>query len=338
MISKGVSQLDRLDVPIEVQVQRLHVPPPNDEDDNADVDYATSIRTTALRTVLDHAERSDGLVLNGLKLPSGHVVHINRLDGSGMDLEVMAYHQTNGLPSFDLRYPPYHEMYWQLLGLAHTLSIGRFNVGVTWVEVSGPGEKFWIRWGVKSVEQKHATVVDIRAGNIDDSFAFTDWSPVKASVKSCEYEGIALPAGGGTLLMQPGHEHIVIGTNTGGPEWQMLNHTTTLTTEHVGMWQVLVRIGAFWLDLTASAYCPDLKAQGWMDISYLSSMVVLSPDLDLRTNRKQNLDPAEEEERTATCKLYLEWRKWLPRSDLVKYHKLQSGAAPENEAYKTFTT
>ena len=78
--------------------------------------------------------------------------------------------------------------------------------------------------------------------------------------------------------MQSGHENLVVGMNTGGPEGEEQNRAVTLTkgshflcastirsalcitlhmtmmqhvltsAEHVAMWQVFIHISAFWMD------------------------------------------------------------------------------------------
>jgi hypothetical protein len=52
------------------------------DDLDAGVDYTKSIYTTTLDTMLDHATRSGGLVLNALNLPGGHFIHHNPLLGT----------------------------------------------------------------------------------------------------------------------------------------------------------------------------------------------------------------------------------------------------------------
>ncbi|KAJ7015878.1 hypothetical protein C8F04DRAFT_1363282 [Mycena alexandri] len=93
-IRKQITKDHRLDAPVEVQVQGLRVPPEDPGDVDANVDYTTILRTTTLQTILDEAEKANGLVLNALKLPSGQILHNNPLMGSGFDLELVAYRQT----------------------------------------------------------------------------------------------------------------------------------------------------------------------------------------------------------------------------------------------------
>ncbi|KAJ7483128.1 hypothetical protein B0H11DRAFT_2279896 [Mycena galericulata] len=358
-IRKDLTKYHRLDAPLEVQVASLRIPP-GGEDKNANVDYTHSIRRTTLRTMLEHADNPDGLVLNALKLPSGHHIHTNPLLGRhvlskfGLDLEVVAYRQTNGLPGFPHKFPPYAETHWELLGLAHSMTFFHLDVAATRVYVAGPGEKFWIRGRPPYQEEPGEEVIDSRAEDIEDSFAFANWDPDKADLKSCELEGVVLPAGTGTLLMQPGRKHMVIGTDTHGEDQFVLNRTATWTmgghfvcassirqsqcvllhmvmmeniltnADHVGMWQIMVRICAFWLNISSAGpkedlenlavYYPNLTppdAQGWMDIIHLSCMIVLYPALDHRAYLHTNSIPPESVEADAVRSMYRKWRKWL---------------------------
>ncbi|KAJ7176358.1 hypothetical protein C8R43DRAFT_1198026 [Mycena crocata] len=401
-IREAVTRLHRLDAPVEVQLQALRI---SSDDENANIDYTSSIRTTTLRNVLDNAERVDGLVLNVLKLPSGHMVRKNPLLDSGLDLDTVAYRMTNGLTGFAYNDPPYNEMYWELIGLAHSFSPCHFDVAASRVFVAGPGEKFWIRSRTRALEARLADGVDPRKDDITDSVAFDGWDPTIASTESCEYEGCVLPAGEGVLLMQPGRKHLVVGTDTGenarGP-----SRTATLTTgghffcassirpsmciilhmvmlqhiltnaEYVGMWPVMIRICAFWLDVTLNrptgdliplaAYIPDLElphAEGWLDIIYLSSIIVLLPALDVRTyNESPHVDIPTE--RDYTVDSYQNWRKSLAKRfvcfksgkkvhwekdiftpvllhlavTMAQYHRRQSIRFPDAEAYQYFTT
>ncbi|KAF7335891.1 hypothetical protein MSAN_02326100 [Mycena sanguinolenta] len=296
-----------IDSVVQVQVQGLRVSAAGD-DQKAEVDHTDIIRRTTLRAMLDHANTRNGPVLNALNIASGHVIHPNPLLGSGFDLETMAYRQTSTL--LGVRSPPYDELYWELLGLNHTLSLFHGDIAMTWVYVSGPGEKFWIRERTRGPD------------NFANSRAFDNWQPDKADPAHCDYEVIVLPAGGGILLQQAGRRHAVIGTDTGsvaGPKptatltvggyfccasgiraamsnslhMVMMQHLLT-NSEHVVMWQIFVRIAMFWLNVTAdrpqdqdalAAYLPDLSltsAHGWMDIIYLSCIIVLLPCLDHR--------------------------------------------------------
>ncbi|KAJ7133868.1 hypothetical protein C8R43DRAFT_1133109 [Mycena crocata] len=372
-IRDRVTKLHRLDAPVEVQVQALRVPP---EDKNANVDYTSSIRTTTLRQVLEHAEKPNGLVLNALKLPNGHVVRKNPLLDSGLDLEVVAYCMTNGLEGFPYKFPCYSEMYWELIGLAHCLSLCHFDVAATRVYVSGPGEKFWIRSRSWSSESMLADKIDPRKGDITDALAFEEWDPDTASLESCEYEGCVLPAGEGVLQAESTWGHFFCASSIRSSmcvilHMVMLQHILT-NAEYVGMWPVLVRICAFWLHATTRspaedlvplvAYIPDLElpgAAGWMDIVYLSSVIILLPALDTQTSQASS-------ERDAVTESYKEWRKTLLKMyvcskngvdlnweqdifsikaallhlavTMVQYHRRQSRNAPEAEVFRRFST
>ncbi|KAJ6448099.1 hypothetical protein C8R45DRAFT_1046809, partial [Mycena sanguinolenta] len=137
-----------IDSVVQVQVQGLRVSAAGD-DEHAEVDHTDTIRRTTLRAMLDHAHTPNGPVLNALNIASGHVIHPNPLLETGFDLETMAYRQTATLLGF--RSPPYEELYWELLGLNHTLSLFHADIAMTWVYVAGPGEKFWIRERTRSL-------------------------------------------------------------------------------------------------------------------------------------------------------------------------------------------
>ncbi|KAJ7136724.1 hypothetical protein C8R44DRAFT_728691 [Mycena epipterygia] len=314
-VADKLRRLHRSDAPVEVQVQGLR------QSSAADVeyDYTTTIRTTTLETVLENAQNPDGLVLNALQLPSGHMVHSNPLIDSGLYLEYMAYRHTNGLPGFVRRYPTYSELHWQLFGTVHTLSIVHFDVAAKWVFVEGPGEKFWVRGRSRDRGSMADQGVDTRFHDLQDSFAFEDWEPDDANLQGCEYEGVVI------------RNHLVIGAppvlsgpselNTGGHFFcartmhsamcillhlVMLQHILT-NADHIGLWEVFVHITAFWLNVTCEgkaeelrvleAYLPDLMgpaASGWIEIIYLASIVELLPALDLR---HYNNAPAKDEER-----------------------------------------
>ncbi|KAJ7736566.1 hypothetical protein DFH07DRAFT_986080 [Mycena maculata] len=341
-------RLHRSDAVVEVQVQGLRV-----RSSNEDTDYSESIRTTTLERVLDNAERSDGLVLNVLKLPSGHTVHSNPLLESGLDLEDIAYRQTNNLPGFKLRYPPYSELYWQLFGTLNTLSIPHLDVASTRVNVEGPGEKFWIRGRRRDTTQMVEAGVDPRIFDLGDSFAFSTWQPDEANLDGLEWEGVVLPAGHGTLIMGVGRPHLVIGAPPFPPQEKERTLCGTLTTgghffcastmydgtcmilhlvmsqhlltnaDHVGIWEVFVRIGVFWLHATRrspqqqeilASYLPDItgsKAPGWVTIIFLASVIVLLPAVDLRHYQGEDLKPHESQERLATQDMYRDWRAWF---------------------------
>ncbi|KAJ6621831.1 hypothetical protein B0H10DRAFT_2214886 [Mycena sp. CBHHK59/15] len=156
----------------------------------------------------------------------------------------------------------------------------------------------------------------------------------------------------------------------------MLQHVLT-NADHVGLWKIFVCIGAFWLDVTRKwkedqlkimeAYCPVLtgpKAAGWIEIIYLSLIILLLPAIDLRHYRNDLVKPEELEERDTTQEMYRDWQKWFAseyvcKRDgieldietevlspallhlaivLVDYHKRQITLAPQATVFKTFTT
>ncbi|KAJ7809777.1 hypothetical protein B0H14DRAFT_2607824 [Mycena olivaceomarginata] len=296
-IRAQVVRNNAMGTPLQVQVQGLRVVP--DDDDDAKADYTEAIRTTTLREVLSHAERSDGLVLNALDLPGGHFIHPNPLLGTGFDLENVAYCQTNGLPGFETKYPKYEEMYWKLLALAHAFSYFHFDICATWVYVSGPGEKFWIRSRPRTTANSHMVSA---SRDISDPTAFENWQPDHASIQDCDYEVVVLPAGSGILLQQPGREHTVISSNTGSDGRSDFARTATWTVggyffcassirpamsvtlhmvmvqhlltnaDHFPMWPIFIRVNMF--GLTSLTYingeCP--KAE-------LDSLAAYCPDL-----------------------------------------------------------
>ncbi|KAJ7201550.1 hypothetical protein GGX14DRAFT_399893 [Mycena pura] len=334
--------LHGLDQPMEVQVPGLREPPMDDDDNDEVADYQQINRRTTLRTFLKHAEQHDGIVLNALKLPSTHIPQPNPLAGSGLDLEDIAFRQTSGLPSFRREALPIEQLYWEIVGTAHTVTIGHYDPTGTRITVQGPGEKLWMRR---------------RRQNIEDAYAFHTWDPDKPDFVSGSYEGVVLPAGGGTLLMQS-KEHIVVGlapeecettlqTNklratlvTGGHFYSastirpslcihlhlvMMEHVLT-NVEHDGQWKIFVRICAFWLDVTQrrpyedrqtfAAYIPHLSehsASGWLDIVCLATVVVLATSFD-RRYYCAGVPDAELAQREEVCKMYKNWRQWFAQT------------------------
>jgi hypothetical protein len=96
---------------------------------------------------------------------------------SGCDLDVAAYRHTNGLPGFSERLPPYPNIYFQLISMAHCLSFFHYDIAVTWLFVSGPGEIFWIRSRSPVLPRE-----SIRFRDIIDSYTFEDWQPDQADI------------------------------------------------------------------------------------------------------------------------------------------------------------
>ncbi|KAF8160341.1 hypothetical protein K438DRAFT_1776497 [Mycena galopus ATCC 62051] len=95
-LSPGVALRVRhnLNIEMEVQVRGLQFLP---QDAEVEKKYPNSLRKTTLRTFLRHANSKDGIMLNCLKLPESSSVSPNLLTGSGLDLEDIAFRQTNGL-------------------------------------------------------------------------------------------------------------------------------------------------------------------------------------------------------------------------------------------------
>ncbi|KAF8180936.1 hypothetical protein K438DRAFT_1841489 [Mycena galopus ATCC 62051] len=335
-----LTKCNTMDTPIQVQVQGLREFPDNDDSDG--VDYTADIRTTTLDTMLEHAKDPNGLVLNALGLPGGHFIHQNPLIDSGFDLETKAYCKTNGLPDFELKFPPYEEMYFKLLGLSNTLSLFHIDITMTWIYIRGPGEKFWIRSRPQD---------GCGSDDISDAHSFETWEPDRASVKTHDYEVTALPAGSGIFLQQAGRRHAVIGTDTGDEPHAatltiggyflcasrirsaigvimhivMLPHLLT-NAEHVSLWQIYIRISMFWLHITEDrpheqddlkGYLPNLSlstACGWLDIIYLACMVELLPCLDHRNYGGPGTPECEVREASAVRTKYAKWRKWLTQT------------------------
>ncbi|KAJ7177758.1 hypothetical protein C8R46DRAFT_1029362 [Mycena filopes] len=335
--------LHRLDESMEVQVPGLRIAPPDEEDDG---DSTKCIHVTTLRTLLRHANADNGMVLNGLKLPETHTVLPNPLVGSGLDLADVAFRQTNGLPSFLHGYVPVDQQFFQIVGTPDTFTGPHYDKDNTRLTVEGPGEKYWM------------TRRDHRGGDLENAYAFKTWDAEETSLESGHYEGVILPPNGGTLLMQC-REHIVVGLPpaelqsvapfdkgvdrftlvTGGHfvaastiivSTCMLLHLVmkeyVLTNvEHDGSWCILVRICAFWMDVTANRpmdrddlapYLPLLSensAAGWMDIICLASVTILCSPFD-RRQYGGGIPLEETEQRTEVCRMYKQWRTWLSKT------------------------
>ncbi|KAJ6502735.1 hypothetical protein C8R47DRAFT_1067557 [Mycena vitilis] len=396
----------RMDAPVQVQVQGLQIIP--DEDSNASADYTKSIGTTTLREVLNHGERPDGLVLNALNLPSGHMAHWNPLLGTGFDLEHIAYRQTNGIEGFVYKDPAYKEMYWQLLGLAHAFSLLHLDISATWVFVWGPGESS----GSEDVlELARMLLYRFQLATLATPTPLTTGSRTRPAQRPVTTRSLCFPPVRvswrtlislllKTRLQQPGREHAVISTNTGDNASPSIDRTATWTiggyffcatsirpamcmtlhmvmfqhlltnADHVAMWQTFIRVNMFWLHVTAGrppedlraleAYCPDLSnAEGWMDIIYLSCMIVLLPALDVRNYARSGPSEAALEdaaEADIVRAYYKTWRHWLAtkytcsyagehtnwdmewEADVfMEYHLQQSTKYPDVAVFKTFT-
>ncbi|KAJ7606592.1 hypothetical protein DFH06DRAFT_1347973 [Mycena polygramma] len=343
--------LHRLDEPMEVQVPGLRKPVydtedvsnDDEEDDGDGGDYTKINRTTTLRTFLEHAEREDGIVLNALKLPSSNSTQNNPLSGTGLDLEDVAYRQTKGIATFATEALPIEQLYWEIAGTAHTVTLRHYDPTGTRIHVRGPGEKLWPRR---------------RNQDVEDAGAFQDWDPDKPDFSSVRYEGIVLPPEGGTLLMQS-KEHIVIGLApeedgltpqidplkatlvTGGHFFaastmrhSLCVHLHLVMMEHVltnvdadGQWKIFVRICAFWLNVTQNcphedrqslrAYIPRLDeddARGWTDIICLACVILLATCFDKRHYQTTGVPDIEMLQREQVCKMYKDWRQWFSQN------------------------
>ncbi|KAJ7301296.1 hypothetical protein DFH08DRAFT_827698 [Mycena albidolilacea] len=342
-VEDSISILHRLDEEIEVQVNGLRRPPVSTVDEGT-TDYSKMNRLTTLRNFLVHAKLEDGLVLNALKLPSSHSPHPNPLSGSGLDLEDVAYRQTAGLESFDAKMPPDKKKFFDIMGTKWTLTLDHLDAaGGTAVVSNGPGEKYWI------VERDDED-------SIDDSQKYNDWDPDILDFETRRYEGLVLPARGGVMLMQ-NVEHIVLGLPpaatsadsgsltgtwvTGGHYFVATRirpalsvHLHLLMVGHVltnvdpdAQWVILVRICAFWLDVTSvrpaqdsrifAAYLPSLSensSSGWMDIVCIACLIVLANALD-RRGYWRVIPEVEISQRAHAHAMYRRWRRWFT----VKY-------------------
>ncbi|KAF8177532.1 hypothetical protein K438DRAFT_1845482 [Mycena galopus ATCC 62051] len=276
-----------LDAEMEVQVPGLRFLPPDSEVEKR---YPNSLRKTTLRTFLNHANAKDGLTLNCLKLPESSSVSPNPLTGSGLDLEDIAFRQTNGLggprgPFAEPEHVPREVQYWEIVGTPHALTKGHWDKAPTRVTVEGPGAKLWI----KRRTNFHREAKWFRY-EVEDSRLLENWDPDEPDISTHQYEGVILLPRSGTLFMQS-KEHIVVGIApissniptdpsddsdkftlvTGGhflsasttiPSACMLLHLALLNNaatnvEHDVMWRTFVRICAFWMDVSMDR-CSDI--------------------------------------------------------------------------------
>ncbi|KAJ6556065.1 hypothetical protein B0H19DRAFT_1071202 [Mycena capillaripes] len=353
-VRSEVTKNNRMDALIEGQVQGLRVLH-DDDDDDGSADYTDSIRTSTLREVLEQGEKPGGLVLNALDLPGRHFVHPNPLLGTGFDLEYIAYCQTNGLPGFHEKYPPYGEMYFKLLALAHAFSLFHFDISGMWLYISGAGEKFWIRAHPRASDSSN---IRIPSRDITDSTALKDWQPDKASVKDCDYEVVVLPAGAGVLLQQLGREHAVISSDTGDDAASDINRTATWTvggyffcassirpamsiifhmvmlqhiltnSDHFAMWPIFVRVNMFWLNITTTIPADDLSEAEAANAKYVLWRQWLAENYACFNNAQKPLD--WESEIFSPCPLHL-------AITLSKYHQQQRARDPDVEVFQSFT-
>ncbi|KAJ6585463.1 hypothetical protein B0H19DRAFT_1059687 [Mycena capillaripes] len=314
-VRSEVTKNNRMDALIEVQVQGLRVLHDNNDDD-ASADYTDSIRTSTLREVLEHGEKPGG---------------------------------------FHEKYPPYGEMYFKLLALAHAFSLFHFDISGMWLYILGAGEKFWIRAHPRASDSSN---IRIPSPDITDSTALKDWQPDKASVKDCDYEVVVLPAGAGVLLQQPGREHTVISSDTGDDAASDINRTATWTvggyffcassirlamsiifhmvmlqhiltnSDHFAMWPIFVQVNMFWLDITTAIPADDLSEAEAANTKYVLWHQWLPENYACFNNAQKPLD--WESEIFSPCLLHL-------AITLSKYHQQQRARDPDVEVFQSFT-
>ncbi|KAF8163875.1 hypothetical protein K438DRAFT_1984985 [Mycena galopus ATCC 62051] len=316
--------------------------------DGEAIDFTSSIQKTTVSNLIDEAKNANGRILNALSIPGGHSVHLNPLLGSGLDLEDVAYAQTASLDHSPSELPPYKELYWQIFGTAHTLSIPHRDMTWTRVFVAGLGIKIWLL--------EHPDCRDIL-----NSLAFEGWDPVKAS-KTSVYEAIVLSPADIFSIMPVATQHMVVGApplsssllqgclSVGGHFCvaAMIDESTahflhTIMKERVltnvdpaPMWAVHTRICLFWLDLTMEksslrrdsllGYYPDigndaLRFQGWMEIVHLASVIVLALALDVRAYHQEELTHPQQRNFEYVSRMYgrvttkyRKWRSWFAES------------------------
>ncbi|KAF8212910.1 hypothetical protein K438DRAFT_1805256 [Mycena galopus ATCC 62051] len=321
-----------LDVEMEVQVPGLRFLPSDAEGEKK---YPNSLRKTTLRKFLNHANAKDGITLNCLKLPESSSVSPNPLTGSGLDLEDIAFRQTNGLggpqgPFAEPEHVPREVQYWEITGTPHALTKGHWDKAPTRVTVEGPGMPSLIYTYFKRT--KFRREAKWFRHEVENSRLLENWDPDEPDISTCQYEGVILLPRSGTLFMQS-KEHIVVGIApissigttdpsddsdkftlvTGG---HFLSASTTVPSA------TFVRICAFWIDVSMNrssdipfhqAYLPrfsDNDATGWMDIVSIASLVVLSTPLDGH-HYLDSLPRVEASQRVFVRDLYRQWREWF---------------------------
>lgn len=123
---------------------------------------------------------------------------------SGLDLEVVAYEQTNHLEGMVDRGPPLGDLVWKLVGCAGSLTGYHLDITNTRVDVQADemdpnGGK---RWFISRPRPRAAMAgegVDLRYGILDDSYAYHHIDFTRANIDWFDFEGLALPPGHGTL-------------------------------------------------------------------------------------------------------------------------------------------
>ncbi|KAJ6449818.1 hypothetical protein C8R47DRAFT_1084625 [Mycena vitilis] len=299
----------------------------DEEDDGDGGDYTKINRTTTLRTFLEHAEREDGIVLNALKLPSSNSTQNNPLSGTGLDLEDVAYHQTKGITTFATEALPIEQLYWEIAGTAHTVTLRHYDPTGTRIHVRGPGEKLWPRR---------------RNQDVEDAGAFQDWDPDKPDfslMQSKEHIVIGLaPEEDG---LTPQIDSLKVTLVTGGHFFaastmrhSLCVHLHLVMMEHVltnvdadGQWKIFVRICAFWLNVTQNCPHEDRQslrayilrldeddARGWTDIVCLACVILLATCFDKRHYQTTGVPDIEMLQREQVCKMYKDWRQWFSQN------------------------
>jgi hypothetical protein len=99
----------------------------------------------------------------------------------------VAYRQTAGLLTFEAQTPPNENKWFDIAGTKWTSTLPHLDsAGGTIVGSQGPGEKFWI---VKRDD----------LDSVHDALAYRAWDPDRPDFENGQYEGLILPARGGTL-------------------------------------------------------------------------------------------------------------------------------------------
>ncbi|KAJ7638270.1 hypothetical protein FB45DRAFT_1023075 [Roridomyces roridus] len=340
-VVERLQRMHRPDEVMEVQVPGLRrLPRPETRGIDQSSDYTKINRVTTMRAFLEHACDADGIVLNALQLPESHSTHSNPLANSGLDLQTVAYHQTNGLPGFDHEIVPSDQEFFEIAGTADTVTLSHMDAyGGTRITAQGPGDKWWPRKRMACPLECIDTV--------------HRWDPDKPDFERGDWEGVILGPHEGTLLMQPGREHIVVGLppDIAAPKDKQMRGTVTTgghffaastvrasiaaffhlvmkdevltNVEHFPLWKTFIRISAFWLDVTRSrpkdlpklqAYLPRLSmttTEGWTDIVYLACVAVLAPAFDRRQYIPAEIPSLENRQRDAVHNMYHGWRRWF---------------------------
>ncbi|KAJ7191911.1 hypothetical protein B0H12DRAFT_1082750 [Mycena haematopus] len=208
------------------------------DDPDAQIDYTESIYFGTLEEMLRHAEDPDGPVLNALKLPAGNFPANNPLWGSGFDLEQVAYVQTSNLDGLPEIHPPYRELSFKLASVRNAFSPWHIDVAATWIfnymkrQLSHPAEVFFLtNRRIQQPGRRHAV---IGTGSEAATMTMGGYFFSAARIR---------PAMGVTL------------------NCAMLPHQLT-NADHVGLWQIYIRIAYFWLHTTSRTPEQEEKEAG----------------------------------------------------------------------------